>query len=212
VTAGHAMTQLEETWLPTRQTLLSRLKNWDDQKSWREFFNLYWRLIYGVARQAGLSDAESQDVVQETILTVAKQMPEFRYDKAKGSFKSWLRKTARWRIQDQFRRRQRDQRLTAASSDGDTAAAQPEATSDHDPFEAIWEEEWRQNLLEVAIDRVKKQVEPREFQVFDLCTNKQWSPARVARALHLFRPQVYYFNKKITRLIEREASRLNNEI
>jgi RNA polymerase sigma factor (sigma-70 family) len=206
------MTQLEETWLPTRQTLLSRLKNWDDQKSWREFFNLYWRLIYGVARQAGLSDAESQDVVQETIITVAKQMPEFRYDKAKGSFKSWLRKTAHWRIQDQFRRRQRDQRLTAASSDGDPAAAQPEATIDHDPFEAIWEEEWRQNLVDVAIDRVKKQVEPREFQVFDLCTNKQWPPARVARALHLFRPQVYYLNKKVTRLIEREASRLNDEI
>ena len=42
------MTQTDETWLPTRQTLLSRLKNWDDQSSWREFFNLYWRLIYGV--------------------------------------------------------------------------------------------------------------------------------------------------------------------
>ena len=82
------MSRNEETWLPTRQTLLSKLKNWDDQSSWREFFNLYWRLIYGVARQAGLSEAEAQDVVQETIITVAKQIPQFRYDKSKGSFKS----------------------------------------------------------------------------------------------------------------------------
>ena len=157
------MTQTEETWLPTRQTLLSRLKNWEDQSSWREFFNLYWRLIYGVARQAGLSDGEAQEVVQDTIITVAKQMPQFRYDKARGSFKSWLRKTAHWRIQDQF----------------------------------------------VALERVKKQVEAKEFQVFDLCTNKGWPAAKVARALHLFRPQVYYLNKKVTRLIEQEMRTLN---
>jgi len=205
------MNQNEETWLPTRQTLLSKLKNWDDQSSWREFFNLYWRLIYGVARQAGLSEVEAQDVVQETIVTVAKQIPQFRYDKSKGSFKSWLRKTAHWRIQDQFRRRQRDQHLTTDSSGADSDAIQPEAAIDNGSFDSLWDTEWKQNLIAVAVDRVKKQVTPKEFQVFDLCTNKEWPAGRVAQALHLFRPQVYYVNKKVTRLIEDEAARLANE-
>lgn len=205
------MTQTDETWLPTRQTLLSRLKNWDDQSSWREFFNLYWRLIYGVARQAGLSETEAQDVVQETIITVAKQMPQFRYDKAKGSFKSWLRKTAHWRIQDQFRRRQRNPLASADSSNADSDAVQPEAAVDNGSFDSLWDSEWKQNLIAVAVDRVKRQVAPKEFQVFDLCTNKQWPAARVARALHLFRPQVYYLNKKVLRLMEQELSRLNDE-
>jgi hypothetical protein len=35
--------------LPTRWTLIERLKNWDDQESWRQFFDTYWKLIYGVA-------------------------------------------------------------------------------------------------------------------------------------------------------------------
>jgi len=205
------MNQSEETWLPTRQTLLSRLKNWEDQASWLEFFNLYWRLIHGVARQAGLSEAEAQDVVQETIITVARQMPRFRYDKAKGSFKSWLRKTAHWRIQDQVRRRNRNQHLTADTSGDDSDAVAPQAAIDNGAFDALWDAEWKQNLIAVAVDRVKKQVTPREFQVFDLRTNKEWPAARVARALHLFRPQVYYLNKKVTRLIEQEATRLNHE-
>lgn len=205
------MNRNEETWLPTRQTLLSKLKNWDDQASWREFFNLYWRLIYGVARQAGLSEAEAQDVVQETILTVARQMPNFRYDKSKGSFKSWLRKTAHWRVQDQFRRRQRAERLTPDSSEADSDATQPEATIDNGSFDSLWEKEWKQNLIAVAVDRVKQQVTPKEFQVFDLCTNKEWPAARVAKALHLFRPQVYYLNRKVTRLIEDEATRLAHQ-
>ncbi|MBI4661895.1 MAG: sigma-70 family RNA polymerase sigma factor, partial [Verrucomicrobia bacterium] len=35
--------------IPTRLSLIERLKNWDDQTSWQDFFNTYWRLIYGVA-------------------------------------------------------------------------------------------------------------------------------------------------------------------
>jgi len=204
------MTANEETWLPTRRTLLSRLKNWNDQSSWREFFNLYWRLIYGVAPQAGLSESEAQDVVQETIITVAKQMPRFQYDQAKGSFKSWLRKTAHWRIHDQIRRRQRGERLVAEKSDATSHAIPAEAVVD-DVFEALWDTEWKQNLIAVAVDRVKKQITPKEYQVFDLCTNKEWPAARVAQALDLFRPQVYYTNKKVTRLLEQEITRLNDE-
>ena len=89
--------------IPTRSSLLSRLKNWDDQESWKDFFNTYWRLIYEVALKAGLSDAEAQEVVQETVILVAKKMQDFKYDPAVGSFKNWLLHTTRWRINDQFR-------------------------------------------------------------------------------------------------------------
>jgi len=61
-----------DEWIPTRQSLLTRLKNWDDQEGWREFFETYWRLIYRVTRKADLSDAEAQDVVQKTMVAIAK--------------------------------------------------------------------------------------------------------------------------------------------
>src|SRR5256885_17130220 len=77
-------------WDPTRQSLLSRLKDLGDQQSWRDFFDTYWKLIYSAALQAGLTDAEAQDVVQDTVLSVAKKMPDFTYDPAVGSFKRWL--------------------------------------------------------------------------------------------------------------------------
>jgi len=53
--------------IPTQKSLLSRLKNWDDQSSWKTFFDTYWRLIYAFARRAGLGDAEAQDVVQFSV-------------------------------------------------------------------------------------------------------------------------------------------------
>ena len=94
-----------EDFLPTRQSLLERLKNLEDQTSWQTFFDRYWKLIYSVARKSGLSDAEAQDVVQETIISTSKSLREGRYDSKQGSFKQWLMKLTRWRIADQFRRR-----------------------------------------------------------------------------------------------------------
>src|SRR6266851_5795665 len=51
--------------LTTRQTQLSRLRNLEDQESWRTFFDRYWELLYNVARRSGLGEPEAQDVVQE---------------------------------------------------------------------------------------------------------------------------------------------------
>src|SRR5258708_687525 len=87
----------------TRKSLVERLTNWEDRRNWEEFFETYWRLIYGVARQSGLSDAEAQDVVQETVITVAKNIT--KYEREVGSFKGWLLHITRWRIADQFRKR-----------------------------------------------------------------------------------------------------------
>src|SRR5437667_6517364 len=97
----------EDELIPTRASLLGRLKDWKDEASWKVFFETYWKLIYNAAIKAGLTDAEAQDVVQETVISVSKSMPTFDYDCEKGSFKSWLLLLTRWRIIDQFRKRQR---------------------------------------------------------------------------------------------------------
>src|SRR6266540_5619492 len=93
-----------DSFLPTRQSLLSRLRDQQDEDGWREFFDTYWRLIYRVARQAGLDDATAQDVVQNTFVYLTRRMPKFRYDRARGSFKAWLRQVTQSRI-SVFRRR-----------------------------------------------------------------------------------------------------------
>src|SRR5678816_2584737 len=90
--------------LPTRQSLLSRLRDLDDQESWRVFFDRYWRLFYNVARRSGLDDASAQDIVQETVIAVAGKMPGFSYDPQRGAFKQWLLRITRRRIVDHLRK------------------------------------------------------------------------------------------------------------
>ena len=89
----------------TRRSLVDGLANWADRRHWQELDRTYSKLIYNFARRAGLTDAEAQDALQETLLTVARRADGFRYDPARGSFKGWLLQIARWRVADQFRKR-----------------------------------------------------------------------------------------------------------
>ena len=94
----------------TRKSLIERLENWEDQRNWDDFYKTYWRLIYSVAVKAGLRSEEAFDVVQETILGIAKQSKQKKYNPDAGSFKSWLMNITRWRIADQFRKRAKEKR------------------------------------------------------------------------------------------------------
>src|SRR5512144_2969468 len=81
----------EDQFLPTRNSLLSRLRNWDDHESWRDFFDTYWKFLISIAIRSGLSDEDARDVVQETVVAVARGLRERRFHVgATSSFKAWL--------------------------------------------------------------------------------------------------------------------------
>ena len=208
------MAHHEDEWLPTRATLLDRLKDWQDQASWQEFFDTYAKLIYGVGRRSGLSDAEAQDVVQETMSAVAKHMPSFRYDPALGSFKAWLLNLTRWRITDQVRKRGPARR---APQTDDDAAKESTASLDGlvDPasldLDALWEAEWAKALLSAALDRVKRRIDPAKYQIFDLYVNKEWEAEKVSEKFGLAIDQVYLLKHRITAMLKEEIRRLEKE-
>ena len=195
--------------IPTRYSLLSRLQNWDDQESWKEFFDTYWRLIYAVAIKSGLTETEAQDVVQETVICVARHLKKFKRDRSLGSFKGWLRNITRWRIADQLRKRVGQERR--AESDAINDAPIPDLEQIPDPssgrLDSIWEHEWEANLFEAAVQRVKQQVKEEQFQMFDLYVTKGWPVLKVARTLGVSAGRVYLAKHRVAALIKKEVAR-----
>jgi RNA polymerase sigma-70 factor (ECF subfamily) len=198
--------------LLTRRTLISRLRDIDDAESWRTFFDTYWKLLYNVARKAGLQDTEAQDVVQETVIGVARQMPQFRYDPEKGSFKHWLLRIARRRIVDHLRRLYRQPPRTGQTPES-LDEDNPEAVSDpaDERIEAAWEEEWERGVLAAAIEQVKREVNPKQFQIFDYAVLKEWPISKVAQTLGVNTAQVYLARHRVGRAVKQRAGMLREE-
>jgi RNA polymerase sigma-70 factor (ECF subfamily) len=202
--------QTAEELIPTRQSLLSRLKDWGDQEGWQAFFDTYWRLIYNAAIRSGLNDAEAQDVVQETVISVLKSMPTFAYDVERGSFKGWLLNLTRWRILDHLR--MKHSRVQSGARDDRSPTETSEIERVPDPaslrLEETWDMEWEQNLVEAACERVKRKVDAKHYQIFDLYAFKQWPVSKVARTFGIHTGQVYLIKHRIGALVKKEISHL----
>ena len=197
--------------IPTRGSLLSRLKDWQDETSWKVFFDTYWKLIYNAAIKAGLTDAEAQDAVQETVISVFKSMPDFQYKAGGGSFKSWLLRLTSWRIGDQFRNRQRNIQPAKRLADSTARTATVDGVPDPagSALEAIWDEEWEQNLMNAATDRVKRAVDSKQYQIFDLYVIKKWPARKVASTLKVNLGRVYLAKHRIGARIKKELKYLH---
>ena len=204
------MTEKPESLIPTRWSLIGRLKDWDDRESWKDFFDTYWKLIYSVAIKAGLSDAEAEEVVQETVITVAKKIGEFKADPAHGSFKGWLLKITKWRIGDQFRKRPPLVRRRARRPDPTSQAATAERVPGQRGFslESIWDQEWEKNLVDAALDRVKKCVSARQYQIHYFNTVKKMPVRTVAKTLGVNAAQIYLAKHRVGSVMQREIKSL----
>ena len=198
----------------TRPTLLKRLGDGADPLAWDEFFDRYWRLIYAFARRRGCSDHTAEEVVQEVMLAVFQQQDVFSYDPARGRFRDWLGAVVRNKVA--LHRRRPANRLRAPG--GDCRRASVDCQADDHPPEATWQTAFEQALLLVLLDAVRREMNPRTYQAFELFTLHELSGRAVARLTGLTRNAVYQARKNVlARLKElgwtyREDGRLNERI
>ena len=211
--------------LQTRSSLLERLKAGVDSQSWEEFYRTYGGLIRFFAEKAGLTADEAEEVVQETAIGVARRLPEFTYDPKVCRFKTWLLNLARWRIQDQIRRRRGDEKLVGQAS---ASASQPPVRSSDDTaqtatveripdpsvpeFGAEWDAAWERNLFTRALEIVRGRIDERQFQIFDLYVTKNWPPDDVARTLGISVARVYLTKHRISAAITKETRLLEKKL
>ena len=215
----------QDPQLQTRSSLIKRLKAGDDTQSWEDFYRTYGGLIRFFAEKAGLRADEAEEVVQETAVGVARRLPEFTYDPKVCRFKTWLLNLARWRIQDQIRRRRSNERLVGRAS---ASMAEPPVRSADDTaqtatveripdpsvpeFGAEWDAAWERNLFAQALEAVRGRTDARQFQIFDLYVTKNWPPEDVARTLGISVARVYLTKHRISEAIAKETRRMEKQL
>jgi len=186
----------------THSTLIARLAAATDDGAWREFCVRYGDLIHNVARHRGLQPTDGDDVLQDVLLALRKAMPNFRYDRSRGTFRGYLKTVTLHAIYARSRQKRGESPLPDWR-----AASEP---SGDDAFDAVWEAQWRQYHLRQAMRTIEV-----EFNEPDRIAFARYGvdgePVReVARELGLSVDQVYQAKsrilKRLTTLIAEQVA------
>ena len=109
----------------TRDSLLVQVRSPANREAWDEFALIYRPVIYRLARQRGLQDADAQDLAQQVLMAVASAIGDWEKSNEAVRFRHWLRRIARNAIVNALSRRPQD-RAAGGSSVQELLLEQPE--------------------------------------------------------------------------------------
>jgi RNA polymerase sigma factor (sigma-70 family) len=209
---GHST--VHEDSLRTRDSLIARLRDLDDSESWTDFHRTYARVVRGLARKRGLTEAEAEEVAQDVFKRIAETIHEFERTTRSGSFRRWLYQLARWRSDDKIRERGRiPVEPLPELAETDTGEAQAvERVAAPDGAGEMLEAEARRQLIRAALDRIRRRVSARDLQIFQLLVLDEWSPAKVAQFFAISTTLVYVVRHRVGQQLRSELETIRKRL
>jgi len=194
--------------LPTRKTLLLRIQDADDDRAWSEFVEIYSPIVFAFCLNRGLQEADASDIVQEVMSGVLKSIGKFEYDPAKGTFRAWLFRITRNKLNDFFQRRYRQPigsgRTTVLRLIEETADSEEEA-------EAEWDFEYKKKLFYWAAEKVRHEFQENTWRAFWGTAVEQKPPAEVADALGISTGAAYIAKSRVIARISNKIAAIAGE-
>jgi len=180
----------------TRSSVLKAAADTENDVAWSRLFDLYAGFVFSIARSKGLKDEDADEVVQVVFADLARKLPTFEYDRAKGRFRSYLIGLAHWRVKDKLRSILRDQELKESVMSEMTDIS----SADRD----FADREWQSAALEEALRRIKSDVRPDHYAAFVASTIEGQDTETVMHLYNLSRDNLYQIRKRFTAML-REA-------
>jgi RNA polymerase sigma-70 factor (ECF subfamily) len=188
----------------TSSSLVARLRHTPaDAPAWEEFVRLYGPRIHAWCRGWGLQDADCQDVCQNALIDIARQMRKFQYDPER-SFRAWLKTVAHGAWCDFLARHQKPDR---GSGDSDVLRML-QAVEARDDLARRFEEEYDRQLLEEAIAHVRQRVELDTWAAFRLLAFEGQTGSEAARQLGMKVGAVYMAKSRVQKLLKEAIAQL----
>ena len=100
----------------TSHSLIDHLCNESDAASWERLIELYSPLLRGWINRYEVQAADADDLIQDVLMVVMRELPSFRHNQQTGAFRSWLRRIVVNRLRNFWRARGRGWRWSGRST------------------------------------------------------------------------------------------------
>src|SRR5947209_119400 len=161
----------------TSTSLMERLKTGRDDEAWQRLVELYAPLIRHTLRAAAIQPADEEDLLQEVLSVVVRDLPAFRHNGRSGAFRAWLRGIALNRLREFWRTRRRTPE-TCDESGGLDALEAPD-----NPHQRLWDEEHDGYVVRRLFELIEPQFERSSRLAFRRVVIDGRKPAEVAAEL-----------------------------
>ncbi|MBO5904954.1 MAG: sigma-70 family RNA polymerase sigma factor [Kiritimatiellae bacterium] len=175
----------------TRSSVLKAVADTSNEKAWKRLFDLYAGFVFSIARSKGLTVTDSDDIVQNVFVDLARNLPQFNYDRTKGRFRSYLIGLVNWRVTDKLRASKRDVDFKSQYGEDMKGAVAEDDGS-------FLENEWRAAAMEEALRRIKDEVKPDHFAAFVASTIEGQDTETVMNLYSITRDNLYQIRKRLT--------------
>jgi len=142
----------------TRQSLLLRAKNLQDERAWKEIVDIYRHYIFVVIMSKGLSSSQADDVQQLVLLELWQNL--HKYDSEKSKFRHWVAMISHHKTIDYIRKESNHLKKI----NNQEIAEQVEKSE----IEALAEKEWKFFIANMAMKNLQNKIKPIAMQCFQL--------------------------------------------
>jgi RNA polymerase sigma-70 factor (ECF subfamily) len=189
----------------TSASLLDRLRSSAGSADWERFVSVYAPLIRGWLRRYAVHAEDIDDLVQEVLAVVLRELPGFRHNQRRGAFRCWLRTITLNRLRAFWKGRQLH---AQAGGDSEVDGRLLELADPDSSLSRLWDREHDQYVLRRLLELVEPEFSPATWQAFRRLALEARRPDEVARELGTTVNAVVLARSRVLRRLRREAQGL----
>jgi RNA polymerase sigma-70 factor (ECF subfamily) len=189
----------------TPLSLLERLRLRADPASWDRLVELYTPLIRSWLRRAGVQPADADDLTQEVLAVLVRELPSFHHDLRRGAFRRWLRTVVLNRLRPFWRARRTQPQALGSAEEEEVFARLEDPGSD---LSRLWDEEHDRHVARRLLELLEPEFEPATWQAFRLLVLEGRPTRDVADSLGLTPNAVRIAKSRVLARFRREAEGL----
>jgi RNA polymerase sigma-70 factor (ECF subfamily) len=192
----------------TSQTLLEQAQS-GKPGAWERIDSLYRPFLLSWFQNQGFKPDDADDLAQDVLLTVSRELKGFDHTGRQGAFRTWLRTIALHRAQGVWRAR----KLRGQPTGGTDFQQQLESLADSTPdLEELWNREHDAHVLHRLMQMATESFEPNTIAAFRRVAFDDAAPADVAGELKMSVAAVYIAKSRLLRWLREQAAELLMEI
>jgi RNA polymerase sigma-70 factor, ECF subfamily len=201
-------TRIDRFELPTRPSLIARVKDLTDAESWSEFYQFYQPLLMRYLRHLGMKEDTANDVIQDVFIRLLHALPSFELCGARGRFRSYLWKLTYSALVDRARRvkvrQQAEEEWVKRFKVGD------ESGSRRLKYEL--DEINRQRFLEMSLPRVRSVASPTAWTCFEERLIHDRPASTIAAELGISVNAVFVYASRVLKMVRHQCTALATEL